>query len=117
MRAMLMEKASEDQLTKARNKEKNIALFNEVVRIGQELERLAAQQQQLNLNQETKFQDFEGRIQRAEQAALNVDSMRAMFTNTLAGLTEKTETRLNQADNSLNIISVTASLTNRMTTR
>ena len=104
MRSMIMEKANEDQLIHAKNKEKNIALFNEVVRIGHDLERYVAQLQQINID--TKLQDMEGRVQRVEQVGSNMDNMRTMFSNTLSALTEKVESRLNQSEISMNIVTV-----------
>ena len=115
MRDIITAKTNEDQLTQAKNKEKNIALFNEMVRVGQDLERFAGQLQQLNSSSEARSQNFESRLIKAEQEAGNIDGIRTMLTNAMVTLTDKTESRLNQVDNSINIVSVKFLFKRRMT--
>jgi len=106
MREMISNKYTEDKLVNAKNNEKNMVLFNETVRIGQVIERLESQIQQLGAIAESKLQSLEGRLLKAEQESGNIDNLRSMFTNTMVGLTERTEERFNRLEASLNIVTV-----------
>jgi len=104
MREIIAEKLGEDQITHAKNKEKNIALFNEVVRIGQDLEKFSSQLQQVSMTMDVKLQTFETKIIKNEQDLSDVEHLRNMFSGNLAGVAEKTETRLNQLENSISLL-------------
>lgn len=106
MREMISNKHTEDQLINAKNNEKNMVLFNETVRLGQVVERLESQIQQLSGIAESKVQNLESRLLKTEQESGNIDSLRRMFTSTMVSLTERTEARLNQLEASLNIVTV-----------
>ncbi len=106
MREILHDKLGEDQLTHIKNKEKNVALFNEVVRLGQEFEKQGAQLQQLSLATETKIQSIEALAVRTEQEAANAENLGNSVSGLLAGVSEKSEKRLNQLENAFQLLLV-----------
>lgn len=106
MRELIADKLGEDQLVNVKNKEKNVALFNEVVRIGQELDRQSGQLQSLILSVEGKFQAVDTRLSKSEQDASNAERTGNTLNGMLASVTEKTETRLNQLEGNVELIVV-----------
>eukprot|EP00826_Nyctotherus_ovalis_P039028 TRINITY_DN3714_c0_g1_i2.p1 TRINITY_DN3714_c0_g1~~TRINITY_DN3714_c0_g1_i2.p1 ORF type:complete len:235 (+),score=76.74 TRINITY_DN3714_c0_g1_i2:343-1047(+) len=106
MREMLSKELGDYQIINAKNKEKNMVLFNETVRLGQAVEKLESQLQHLNTVSDSRLQSFEARLLKSEQESANIDSLRSMFTGTMVTLTERTETRLNQLEASLNVVTV-----------
>lgn len=106
MRQIITEKFGEDQLVHVKNKEKNSALFNEVVRIGQEMEKQVAETQQLSVGSESKFQALEARLFKIEQDSANAEMLGSSNNKLLNGITEKTESRLNQLENGLQLLLV-----------
>ena len=106
MRSVLGDKLGEDHLVTIKNKEKSVALFNEVVRIGQDLDKHASQLQQHLVATESKFQTFETKILKAEQESANADHLGNMVSNMLATLTDKSEGRLNQLENNVELLIV-----------
>ena len=106
MRQIITERFGEDQLVNVKNKEKNVALFNEVVRIGQEMEKHIADTQQLSVGSESKFQTFEARLYKIEQESANAEMLGSSNNKMLTGISEKTESRLNQLENGLQLLLV-----------
>lgn len=106
MRQIITGKFGEDQLVNVKNKEKNIALFNEVVRLGQEIEKQNVELQQLSVGAESKFQILESRIAKAEQESNNAELIGSSNTKILGGISEKTESRLNQLETGLQLLLV-----------
>lgn len=68
MREIIQEKLTEDQTAAIKEREKTKALFNEVVRLGEQQERAAELYQANNLNLETRLQAMEAKYQAAERA-------------------------------------------------
>lgn len=106
MREMLSKELGDYQIINAKNKEKNMVLFNETVRLGQVVEKLESQLQHLNAASDSRLQSFEARLLKNEQESANIDNLRSMFTGTMVALTERTESRLNQLEASVNVVAV-----------
>ena len=106
MRDVLHDKLGEDQVANVKNKEKNVALFNEVVRLGQELERQSDQLQQLNAAIDTKLQTLEAKLSKAEQDAVNAESAGSGYTSLLSKQTERSEKRFIQLEDAFQSLAV-----------
>ena len=62
MRTMIQDKQNEDHVLGVKQKEKSTALFNEVVRLGEEHDKVQDSVQQISLNMETRIQSLEARL-------------------------------------------------------
>lgn len=106
MREALKEKSGENQAEVTKNKEKNIALFNEVVRLGQELESQGMQLAKLNSDAENKMQELDQRLGKAEQDSSNAENVGGNYTALLSRFSEKTEKRVSELENTIQILLV-----------
>lgn len=68
MRGIIQEKLTEDQNAAIKEREKTKALFNEVVRLGEQQERTAELLQNNNFGLETRVQSMESKLQASERA-------------------------------------------------
>ncbi len=98
LRDAINERLGDSQADQARNKEKNSALFAEVVRIGQELERLSGELPGSVAQLDSKLREVEAKSDKAQQAASSTDLAGGNFADMLSRYSERTETRLAQLE-------------------
>lgn len=106
MREIVNEKFGEDQVIHVKNKEKNVALFNEVVRLGQETEKIGEAQRGVEKVIEVKISELEGKSQKNEDRISNAENLATNFSNMLGGYSEKVEKRVSDLENGFHMIMV-----------
>jgi len=106
LRNALNEKFNEDSTTNSKNKEKNAALFSEVVRLGQEFEKLSENLHVSISVLDTKINQVDSRIEKTTMEFSNNESTSNNFTELLAKYSERNEARLNQFDTQLTAVIV-----------
>jgi len=108
IRNALNDKSSETQIINTKNKEKNAALFAEVVRLGKEFESFSEGVTGTlgMLNQ--KVQTIESKVEKTAIENINSVNIGNDFTGMLVKYTERSETRFSQLESNFSIIAVHA---------
>jgi hypothetical protein len=98
LRGMLQEIQGEDQIDKSKNNEKSAALFQEVVRVGTEQEKIIENLQHLNSNLESQITTLESKINILEQNSGNLEQKGEVSNSLIGELAEKIEKRLHNVE-------------------
>lgn len=104
LRSMLHEIHSEDQVDKSKNNEKSAAMFQEVVRIGIEQEKMIENLQNLNGGLESQISNLESKLNLLEQNADSIVFKGDVSNNMMGELAEKIEKRLNNIEEVMQIV-------------
>lgn len=106
MRIIVNDKFGEDQIVHVKNKEKNIALFNEVVRLGQESEKKNEEFLLMGQATDAKINALEARVIKAEQEIMGSQTAGGSNFEAVATLSERMEKRIGQLETALQLMTV-----------
>lgn len=104
LRSMLHDIHSEEQMDKSKNNEKSAAMFQEVVRIGVEQEKMIENLQNINSSLEQHISALEGKISMLENNTANYESKGEVSNSLMGELAEKTERRLHNLEDVIQIL-------------
>jgi chromosome segregation ATPase len=106
MRELIHSKLGSDELTQVQQHEKSMALFNEVVRLGQQYESTSAHLQDLTTSLGNKLHIFESRIQKGETTLGALESMSGNEGGAFQAFAEKCNMRLSIIENAVQTVGV-----------
>ena len=101
IRQFMHDKVGEDQLNHVRHHEKSTALFNEVVRLGQENEKNQDSFNNFMAQIENKMQIVESRQNKGEQDMMHVEGVGASGSTMAIQLADKMERKILELENVL----------------
>lgn len=104
LRVMVQEVQNDEQADKSKNNEKSAAMFQEVVRIGVEQEKMIENLQNLNSNLESQLTTLEGKINILQSNSGNLEQKGDMSNNMMGELAEKIEKRLHNVEDVIQIL-------------
>ena len=104
MRSLLQDKYSEDHSNTVKQREKSTALFNEVVRLGEEMEKSTEQLQGLNLDLTNRLQVLETKLYSAEGTYVNAEKRTDSNVRFFNEVTEKLEGQIHELERQLHHI-------------
>ena len=102
----LNEKMGVDQAMNSKNKEKNVALFSEVVRLGKEFENFSEGMTGTLALINQKVQAIESKSDKAVVESKTSSSSGGDFTEMLVRYTERSETRFSQLESNIGTLVV-----------
>jgi hypothetical protein len=106
MRNALNDKSNEAQITNTKNKEKNAALFAEVVRLGKEFESFSEGVTGTLALLNQKVQVIESKAEKRAVENISSANIGNDFTGMLVKYTERSETKFSQLESNFSIIAV-----------
>lgn len=104
LRIMVQEVQNDEQADKSKNNEKSAAMFQEVVRIGVEQEKMIENLQNLNTNLESQLTTLESKISILENNSGNLEQKGDMSNNMMGELAEKIERRLHNVEDVIQVL-------------
>jgi tetrahydromethanopterin S-methyltransferase subunit G len=104
LRNMLQEIHSDDQVDKSKNNEKSAAMFQEVVRIGTEQEKVIENLTGLNANLEQQIATLDNKVSLLEQNSGNLQQKGEVSNNMMGELAEKIEKRLHNVEDVIHMV-------------
>lgn len=104
LRGMLQEIHSEDAVDKSKNNEKSAAIFQEVVRIGIEQEKVIENLHGLNSNLEAQIANLENKLNILEQNSANFEQKGEVSNNMMGELADKIERRLHNVEDFMQLL-------------
>jgi hypothetical protein len=104
LRGMLQELQSDEQVDKSKNNEKSAAMFQEVVRIGMEQEKVIENLQNLNSDLEAQMSTLESKISILEQNSNNLEQKGDVSNGMMGDLAEKIEKRLHNVEDVIQML-------------
>lgn len=104
LRSMMQDIHSEEQVDKSKNNEKSAAMFQEVVRLGMEQEKVIENLQNLNSNLEAQLATLENKLHILEQNSVNFEQKGEMSNNMMGELASKIEKRLHNVEDAVQMV-------------
>ena len=104
LRMMVQEVQNDDQVDKTKNNEKSAAMFQEVVRIGVEQEKMIENLQNLNTNLESQLSTLESKINILQSNSGNLEQKGEMSNSMMGELAEKIEKRLHNVEDVIQLL-------------